>query len=111
MNKKKKEEILTLPVLITCSLVDFPGVSPYLIAAARDFSMKAVDSNRQNFGSLILVLQQKKSSIDKPTEKDVYDVASLCHTTEFTDQKKFYRIKIECTLRVKVVNILFDNDI
>ena len=109
MNRKKKEEKLTLPVLITRSLVVFPNVSPYSIDVARDFSIKAVDSSKKNFDSLILVLSQKKPTVDKPTKNDVYDVASLCHITDFIDQKKFYRIKIECTRRVKVIDIQFNN--
>ena len=111
MNKKKKEEILTLPVLITRSLVVFPNVSPYSIDVARDFSMKAVDSSKKNFDSLILILSQKKSSIDKPTKNDVYDVASLCRIVDFVDQKKFYRIKIECTRRVKIIDIQFNDGV
>lgn len=109
MSKKKKEEILTLPVLITRSLVVFPNVSSYSIEVARDFSMKAVDSSKKDFDSLILVLSQKKSSIDKPTKNDVYDVASLCRIVDFIDQKKLYRIKIECTRRVKIIDFQFNN--
>lgn len=107
-NKKEKKENLTLPVLITRSLVVFPDV-PYSIDVARDFSIKAVDASRKNFDSLILVLSQKKSSIDKPTKNDVFDVASLCRITNFIDQKKFYRIQVECTNRVKITDIQFDN--
>lgn len=109
MSKKKKEEILTLPVLITRSLVVFPNISSYSIEVARDFSMKAVDSSKKDFDSLILVLSQKKSSIDKPTKNDVYDVASLCRIVDFIDQKKLYRIKIECTRRVKIIDFQFNN--
>jgi len=68
---------------------------PYSIDVARDFSIKSVGSSRKNFDSLILVLSQKKSSIDKPTKNDIFDVASLCRITIFVDHKKFYLIQVE----------------
>jgi len=106
MDNKEK---ITLPVLITRGLVVFP-YNPCNIEAAREFSMKAIDVSRKDADSLILIIVQKKPDTDKPTKEEVYEVGSLCRITSFIDQKKFYRIKVNCTKRVKILDMRFDNN-
>lgn len=104
----EKGDKITLPVLITRGLIVFP-YNPCSIEAARDFSMRAIEASRKETDSLMLVVVQKNPSTDKPTKEDVYDVGSLCRIQAFIDQKKFYRIKVNCTRRVKIHDIQFSN--
>lgn len=106
MDNKDK---ITLPVLVTRGLVVFP-YSPCSIEAARDFSMRAIEASRKEADSLILIVVQKNPSIDKPTKDDIYDVASLCRISSFLDQKRFYRIKANCTKRIKLLDFHFNNN-
>ncbi|MCQ2753299.1 MAG: endopeptidase La [Bacilli bacterium] len=99
---------ITLPVLITRGLVVFP-YNPCSIEAARDFSMKAIDASRKEADSLLLVVVQKDPTTDKPGKDEVYQVGSLCRIVSFLDQKRFYRIKVNCTKRVKILDMQMSN--
>ena len=104
----EKGDKITLPVLITRGLIVFP-YNPCSIEAARDFSMRAIEASRKETDSLMLIVVQKNPATDKPTKNDVYDVGSLCRIQAFVDQKKFYRIKVNCTRRVKILDIQYSN--
>ncbi|MCQ2795884.1 MAG: endopeptidase La [Bacilli bacterium] len=104
----EKGDKITLPVLITRGLIVFP-YNPCSIEAARDFSMRAIEASRKETDSLILIVVQKNPATDKPTKNDVYDVGSLCRIQAFVDQKKFYRIKVNCTRRVKILDLQESN--
>ncbi|MCQ2792340.1 MAG: endopeptidase La [Bacilli bacterium] len=99
---------VTLPVLITRGLVVFP-YNPCSIEAARDFSMRAIEASRKETDSLILIVVQKNPATDKPSKDDIYEVGSLCRIQAFVDQKRFYRIKVNCTRRVKILDIQLSN--
>ena len=103
----KKEN--NYPVLVTRSLVAFPNLT-FVIEIARDFSICAIEeaSKKNNY---ILVLTQKKSNIDKPTKDEIYDIGTLCKIIEFSEQKKFYRVKFEAINRMKITNVDFVNNI
>ncbi|MCQ2795146.1 MAG: endopeptidase La [Bacilli bacterium] len=104
----EKGDKITLPVLVTRGLVVFP-YNPCSIEAARDFSMRAIEASRKETDSLILIVVQKNPATDKPNKEDVYDVGSLCRIQAFIDQKKFYRIKVNCTRRVKILDLQLSN--
>jgi len=104
----ENNEKITLPVLITRGLVVFP-YNPVSIEAARDFSMRAIEASRKSADSLMLIVVQKNPTVDSPKKEDIYGVASLCRIVAFVDQKKFYRIKVTCTQRMKIDDIQFSN--
>ena len=103
-----KNEQITLPILVTRGLVLFPN-NPTTIEAARPFSMKAIDASKKEANSLILVVVQKNPGVDNPSRSDIYDVATLARIVSFQDQKKFYRIKVVGTKRVKLLDFSISN--
>ncbi len=105
---EEKGEKITLPALITRGLIVFP-YNPCSIEAARDFSMRAIEASRKETDSLLLIITQKNPTVDKPTKDDVFATGSLCRIQAFVDQKKFYRIKVNCTRRVKILDVQFSN--
>jgi ATP-dependent Lon protease len=102
---KEKNEIITLPLLVTRGLVVFPS-SNQTIDASRELSTGAIDESQNNNDSLILVVSQIDPNIDEPEAKDFYSVGSLCRITSFSDQKKFYRIRVTCSQRVRLFDIV-----
>lgn len=103
-----KKEKLTLPLLITKSFTVFPGKKDIAIDAGRDFSIKAINASRDNNSSLILVVSQKDASIDVPTQKDVYEIGTLCRITSYSDMKTYVRVRIMGSARMKINNVSFD---
>ena len=103
-----KKETFTLPLLITKSFTVFPGKKDIAIDAGRDFSIKAINASRDNNSSLILVVAQKDSAIDVPTQKDLYEVGTLCRITSYSDMKTYVRVRIMGSARVRINNVSFD---
>ena len=108
--KENKKEPLTLPFLITKSLVVFPNTQE-AIEAGRAYSVEAVHKAKNECNSLLFVGVQKdpaKNDID--INQDVYDVATLCRITSTSDMKNgAVKVKIIGSHRVKLSNIRFDN--
>ena len=103
-----KKEKLTLPLLVTKSFTVFPGKKDIAIDAGRDFSIKAINASRDNNSSLILVVSQKEASIDVPTQKDLYEIGTLCRITSYSDMKTYVRVRIMGSARMKINNVSFD---
>ena len=103
-----KKEKFTLPLLITKSFTVFPGKKDIAIDAGRDFSVKAINASRDNNSSLILVVSQKDASVDVPTQKDLYEIGTLCRITSYSDMKTYVRVRIMGSARVKINNVSFD---
>lgn len=103
-----KKEKFTLPLLITKSFTVFPGKKDIAIDAGRDFSVKAINASRDNNSSLILVVSQKDAAVDVPTQKDLYEVGTLCRITSYSDMKTYVRVRIMGSARVKINNVSFD---
>ena len=103
-----KKEKFTLPLLITKSFTVFPGKKDIAIDAGRDFSVKAINASRDNNSSLILVVSQKDASVDVPTQKDLYEIGTLCRITSYSDMKTYVRVRIMGSTRVKINNVSFD---
>ena len=103
-----KKEKVTLPLLVTKSFTVFPGKKDIAIDAGRDFSIKAINASRDNNSSLILVVSQKEASIDVPTQKDLYEIGTLCRITSYSDMKTYVRVRIMGSARMKINNVSFD---
>ncbi|MFA5283889.1 MAG: endopeptidase La, partial [Bacilli bacterium] len=101
-----EKEKIVLPLLVTRGLVIFPN-SNQTVEASREFSMATIDASRNFSDSLLLVVSQMNPSIDSPTEADLYKVGALCRIISFGDQKKYYRIRVTCSNRVKLDKIAF----
>ena len=103
----KKSQTLTLPLLITRSLVVYPECST-TIEAGRDFSINAVILSRDNSDSLLFITSQKNFETENPKENDIYNIGCLCRITTCTSKEKGIRAKIEIVERVKLDHISFD---
>jgi ATP-dependent Lon protease len=99
---------LSLPLLITRGLIVFPNMSE-TIEVSRLFSMAAVDQAKNVTNSLIFIVSQSKQEIEEPTEKDVFDVGTLCRIINYVSQTKSYRIRVVGSKRVKLSNIHPEN--
>lgn len=107
MEKEKLE--FSLPLLVTKNFVLFPGKKDERIDAGRDFSIKAINSSRDNNSSLLLVVSQKDSSVNVPTQKDIYSVGTLCRIVSYSDMKNYVRIRVQGSARVKITKMDFDS--
>lgn len=101
-----EKEKIVLPLLVTRGLVIFPN-SNQTVEASREFSMATIDASRNFSDSLLLVVSQINPSIDSPTDADLYKVGALCRIISFGDQKKYYRIRVTCSNRVKLDKVAF----
>jgi ATP-dependent Lon protease len=99
-----KANSLSLPLLVTRGLVVFPNMTES-IEAARVYSLAAVDNARNVTNSLLFVSCQKDPAQDDVTEKDIYEVGTLCRIVNFVAQDKLYRIRVIGSKRVKLTNI------
>ncbi len=100
---------LTLPLLVTRSLVVFPNTNQP-IEAARPFSMKAIEESRDTASSLLFIVSQKDPNIDDPLPEDLYTVGTLCRIISFGDQKQFYRIRVTATKRVAIQSVRIEDN-
>lgn len=102
-----KPKVLSLPLLITRSLVIFPG-NQQLIEAGREFSINAINLSRNKADSLIYISSQIKSENENPTEKDIYHVGTLCHIISCSERENRLRVRVEVLERVSLDNIALD---
>ncbi len=109
-NKENNKEPLTLPFLITKSLVVFPNMNE-AIEAGRSYSVEAVHKAKDECNSLIFVgVQKDPKKNDINIEEDVYDTATLCRITSTIDNKTGgVKVRIIGSHRVKLNNIRFEN--
>lgn len=109
-NKENNKEPLTLPFLITKSLVVFPNMNE-AIEAGRPYSVEAVHKAKDECNSLIFVgVQKDPKKNDINIEEDVYDTATLCRITSTIDSKTGgVKVRIIGSHRVKLSNIRFEN--
>ena len=102
-----KPKVLSLPLLITRSLVIFPG-NQQLIEAGRDFSINAINLSRNKTDSLIFISSQIKAENENPTENDIYHVGTLCHIISCSERENRLRVRVEVLERVSLANIAID---
>lgn len=102
-----KPKSLNLPLLITRSLVIFPG-NQQLIEAGREFSINAINVSRNKTDSLIFVTSQLQAENENPTEKDIYHFGTLCHIISCSEREKRLRVRVEVLERVSLENIVVD---
>ncbi len=105
MDKKSK---ISLPLLITKNFVIFPGKKDEKVDAGRDFSIKAINASRDLNSSLLLITSQKDSSVEAPSDKDVYSVGTLAKIVSYSDMKGYVRIRIIAEDRFSFKSINFD---
>jgi ATP-dependent Lon protease len=99
-----KTNSLSLPLLVTRGLVVFPNMTES-IEAARVYSLAAVDNARNVTNSLLFVSCQKDPAQDDVSEKDIYEVGTLCRIVNFVAQDKLYRIRVIGSKRIKLTAI------
>lgn len=102
---KKK---LTLPLLVTTSLVIFPNMSES-IEAARLISLSAINMAKAKTSNLIFVVTQKDRNVENPTEEDIYHTGTLCRIINYTNQANFTRIRVVGSKRVRLTNIISED--
>lgn len=104
-----KPKVLSLPLLITRSLVIFPG-NQQLIEAGRVFSINAINLSRNKTDSLIFISSQIKAENENPTENDIYHVGTLCHIISCSERENRLRVRVEVLERVSLANIAIDTN-
>lgn len=105
----EKPQVLTLPLLITRSLVLFPG-NQQLIEAGREFSINSVEAARSQADSLIFVTSQTSFDIENPVEADVYLTGTLCRIMSCSSRDGHQRVRVEVVERVSLENISLDTN-
>lgn len=102
-----KPKSLNLPLLITRSLVVFPG-NQQLIEAGRDFSINAINLSRNKTDSLLFITSQLSSENENPTINDIYHFGTLCHIISCSERDNRLRVRVEVLERVAFENIAID---
>ena len=102
-----KPKVLSLPLLITRSLVIFPG-NQQLIEAGREFSINAINLSRNKTDSLIFISSQVKAENENPTADDIYHVGTLCHIISCSERENRLRVRVEVLERITLSNIALD---
>ena len=105
----KKSKVVSLPLLITRSLVLYPG-NQQLIEAGREFSINAINLSRLNSDSLILLTTQKIAETEDPGVDDIYEIGTLCHIISCTTKEQRLRVRVEVISRVKLHNIALSEE-
>ena len=100
-----KPQTLSLPLLVTRSLVIFPG-NQQLIEAGRVFSINAINFAHDCTDSLILVSTQKNVSVEEPQIDEIYNVGTLCKIISISERDNHLRIRVEVLERMKIENIV-----
>ncbi|MFA6675885.1 MAG: endopeptidase La [Bacilli bacterium] len=104
----EKPQTLTLPLLITRTLIIFPG-NQQLIEAGREFSINSVNVARNDTNSLIFVTSQNNFDVENPTDVDVYHVGTLCHIISCSERDGHQRVRVEVVERVQLSNVSIDS--
>lgn len=102
-----KPQTLTLPLLITRTLVVFPG-NQQLIEAGRNFSINGINAARNETNSLIFVTSQNNFDVENPTENDIYRVGTLCHIVSCSERDGHQKVRVEVVERVQLTNVALD---
>lgn len=105
----ENKNIIHLPLLVTKSLFVLPNKAES-IEAARSYSKEAIRQSRENSNSLILVGVQKDENKKDITADDIYEAATLCRLTSFSEAGGAYRIRIIGSRRVKLLSVNYEND-
>ncbi len=96
---------LTLPLLITRSVVIFPGVAQ-IIEAGREISINAINHAHDSADSLILVTTQLNYEVENPTPDDVYKMGTLCRIVNYNQRpNNGVKIRVEPIDRVHLDSI------
>lgn len=105
----EKPQVLTLPLLITRSLVLFPG-NQQLIEAGREFSINAISAARNKADSLIFVTSQVSFDIENPVADDVFKTGTLCRIMSCSERDGHQRVRVEVIERVSLDHISVDSE-
>ncbi len=105
----ENNEKLILPLLVTKSVVLYPGVNQN-IDAGRSISLKAIEASLNNSSSLIFVTTQYSPDIDDIKGEDCYTVATLCKITSSTQRGKNVKVRMQPIDRVDLSLISLNED-
>lgn len=105
----ENKNIIHLPLLVTKSLFVMPNKAES-IEAARSYSKEAIRLSREGSNSLILVGVQKDEKKKDITADDIYEAATLCRLTSFSESGEAYRVRLIGSRRVKLISIIYEND-
>lgn len=103
----EKKQTLTLPIIVTRSLVVFPETQQ-IIEAGREISKGAVVAAKSFCDSLIYVSAQKDPSVDSPNAEDIYETGCLCKIISVVDKTSHLRVRVTVLDRVKLTNIIYE---
>ncbi len=90
----EKDEKLILPLLVTKSVVLYPGVIQN-IDAGREISLKAIQAGIDNSDSLIFVTTQYSPDLDEVGPDDLYKIGVLCKIISTSPKGKNLKVKVQ----------------
>lgn len=108
LNENSKRVVL--PLLVTRDMIVFPNRRDERIDAAREMSMKAIIASKETASSLLFVTCQTEQDVEFPTSDQIFSVATLCRIVSFTDNKDFYRIRVNGSSRFRLESIGLDEN-
>ncbi len=103
-------EKIVLPLLVTKAMSIIPSEKELRLDVAREFTVNAVKTSLDHNDSLILVVSQRSANIEMPTEKDLYEVGTLCRIVSSSESKNYLRIRIVGLSRVKLLKVAYDQN-
>lgn len=104
----EKKSTLTLPLLITRTVVLFPG-NTKIIDCGRDFTKNSVFVSKDKTDSLILITTQIDENVSTPTPKDLYEIGVLARVVSSSEKGAIVSARVEVVDRVKLSNIAYDD--
>ncbi len=105
----EQDEKMILPLLITKSVVLYPGVTTN-IDAGRDISLNAIKVAQESSDSLIFVTTQYSSELEEVTGDDVYKIATLCKIVSTTPKGKNLKVRMQPLDKVSLENVFLNED-
>ncbi|MCD8209763.1 MAG: endopeptidase La [Coprobacillus sp.] len=105
----EQDEKMILPLLVTKSVVLYPGVTTN-IDAGRDISLNAIKAAQESSDSLIFVTTQYSSDLEEVTGDDVYKSATLCKIVSTSPKGKNLKVRMQPLDKVTLENVFMNED-
>ena len=105
----EKNQSLTLPLLVTRSMVLFPETQQ-VADVSRDFSMAAVHAAKSETDSLFFVTCQIDENTEKPKANEIHEIGTLARIISISDRGDRLKIRLEVIEKVKLSHIAEPSD-
>lgn len=93
-----------VPVVCTRGIVVFPN-QEIMIEVGRKKSITAIEESRANFDNHVFVVCQRDILVDEPTEKDLYEMGTLCRIQSVRSRDGILRVNFLGLERAKLIEL------